>query len=96
MHTVLKLDDQLKHLLKVPECVISMAKSFEFLPSQGRFRMFSHEDAVLEPRCHDGHQPAKTFMAMYGSQHEIDQRHLYGNVDCLFISPKLKLHPKER
>eukprot|EP00438_Fugacium_kawagutii_P030558 Skav216835 [mRNA] locus=scaffold1340:167019:171677:+ [translate_table: standard] len=76
MNTILQWDMHEFQELVVPEQVLEMASSFEFLPNSGKFRLFNNRQAVLKSRCNDGTSQNRTFMAMYGSQHEIDVRHL--------------------
>eukprot|EP00438_Fugacium_kawagutii_P035677 Skav231662 [mRNA] locus=scaffold823:199345:203959:- [translate_table: standard] len=76
MDAILSWDHSTFQELIVPDEVLEMASAFEFLPNSGRFRIFNNRQAVLNSRCNDGSSPNRTFMAMYGSQHEIDRRHL--------------------
>eukprot|EP00438_Fugacium_kawagutii_P009979 Skav234398 [mRNA] locus=scaffold873:183676:188215:- [translate_table: standard] len=76
MDAILSWDHSTFQELVVSDEVLAMASAFKFLPNSGRFRIFNNRQAVLNSRCNDGSSPNRTFMAMYGSQHEIDRRHL--------------------
>lgn len=76
MKAILPIDDVLQPQVQVTEDALNMARSIEFLPNNGKYRLFNNQDAVLASRCHDGSSTTKTFMACYGSQHKIDARHL--------------------
>lgn len=73
---VLTMDSILEEQVQISPEALHMAKSMEFLPNNGKFRLFGNQAAVLSSRCNDGSKTTKTFMASYGSQHKLDLRHL--------------------
>lgn len=60
-------------LLRIPQKALDLGMKAELLPPSMRMQNTPSGQATLAKRCADGLSPLQTFMAMYGSQHEIDQ-----------------------
>eukprot|EP00438_Fugacium_kawagutii_P031583 Skav225870 [mRNA] locus=scaffold810:358073:362708:- [translate_table: standard] len=69
------LSDDLVDLegLYISEEIKAIASQKRFLPSCIRHRFSENGEAVLASRCHSGDTTLPTFMAMYGSQHTLDE-----------------------
>eukprot|EP00438_Fugacium_kawagutii_P008490 Skav210942 [mRNA] locus=scaffold713:182756:187325:+ [translate_table: standard] len=76
MQTILPWEPSVLEKLLVSDDALAKARDIEYLPSNGKFRVFNNQDAVLKSRCNDGSNTTKTFMAMYGSQHQINDQRL--------------------